>query len=328
MNLFFIPDTHKEQLISVAKPMYSSSRKLARLLPLMLLTILLLMFACKAKGGDESEAYSDAEAPYEDAYKPNDEQDVPADTALVSPAAMAEISSYQYTWSQSDKLPPMVIIIDDFGQTSGELLQDYAKLPPEIAFAILPDLAQTAKTASLADITGHEVLIHIPMQAVSSSTSPGAKYIRSGMEADEINSLISSFQAQMPNAIAANNHMGSAATADYNTMLSVISKLQKLGVFFLDSATTNKSAVPAAAAKLGVYSAKRDIFLDVPDNSDATLISKIQSLGKYKGRNEPIVVITHCHNRQKLVALHKFITQITDMGIQLVPPSALYKGNL
>ncbi|MCD8479965.1 MAG: divergent polysaccharide deacetylase family protein [Candidatus Cloacimonetes bacterium] len=110
---------------------------------------------------------------------------------------------------------------------------------------------------------------------------------------------------------------GSKATADIATMNSVISVLKNNGMYFIDSATTANSAVFTAAEELGVFSTRRDIFLDVPDVSDATLISKIESLGKYKGRNEPIVIITHCHNREKLDALKKFITQIEEMGVRI-----------
>jgi len=59
------------------------------------------------------------------------------------------------------------------------------------------------------------------------------------------------------------------------------------------------------------------MFLDVPDSSDATLAAKINSLGNFKGRREPIVIITHCHNRDKLAALQKFIAQIKGMGLKL-----------
>jgi hypothetical protein len=71
--------------------------------------------------------------------------------------------------------------------------------------------------------------------------------------------------------------------------------------------------------------AKRDIFLDVPDNSDATIISKIEGLAKYKGRNEPVVIITHCHNRDKLNALQKFLKQIDNMEIELISVSQLFR---
>ena len=240
-------------------------------------------------------------------------------------SAMAALKGYQYSWSDSGDMPPLVIVIDDFGQIGGELLDGFASLPKQVAFAILPDLPNTRETARLAEKNGHEVLIHIPMQAVGGD-NPGKRYIKKGMETAEISDLLQDFYAQIPNAIAANNHMGSAVTADYATTYAVLDELKELGLKFLDSATTSKSAVPSAAANLGMKVGRRDIFLDVPDISDATLISKIQGLGKYKGRREPVVIITNCHNRNKLTALQKFLTQIDDMGLELIPPSRLFKS--
>lgn len=288
---------------------------------IVLLAIALLMFSCKGKSVGEDGVESQYEQEWTDSPENPDQTESTTDATV----DISELKAYQYSWSENDKMPPLVIVIDDFGQSSGQLLEDFAALPREIAFAILPDLPHSQTAARLADKTSHEVLIHVPMQPVGDSANPGKRYIKSGMEQAEIADLLQEFYAQMPNAIAANNHMGSAATADYATMNYVLQELDELGLFFLDSATTAKSAVPTAALKLGQKTAKRDIFLDVPDNSDATLIGKIQSLGKYKGRNEPVVIITHCHTRDKLIALQKFIAQISDMGIELISPSKMYK---
>ena len=243
----------------------------------------------------------------------------------VSTPDMTAIESYKYTWSKTDAMPPVVIIIDDFGQNAGQLLDDFSALPEEIAFSILPDLPYTQTAARLAGRTNHETLIHIPMQALDHKANPGKRYLQTGMDKYAISDLLQDFYAQIPNAIAANNHMGSEVTADLSTMISILEELDNLGLYFLDSATTNKSAAFTAGKNLGLKIAKRDIFLDVPDNSDATIISKIEGLAKYKGRNEPVVIITHCHNRDKLNALQKFLKQIDNMEIELISVSQLFR---
>ena len=243
----------------------------------------------------------------------------------VSTPDMTAIESYKYTWSKTDAMPPVVIIIDDFGQNAGQLLDDFSVLPKEIAFSILPDLPYTQTVARLAEKTNHETLIHIPMQALDHQANPGKRYIRTGMDKYAISDLLQDFYAQIPNAVAANNHMGSEVTSDLATMNIILEELDNLGLYFLDSATTNKSAAFTAGKNLGLKIAKRDIFLDVPDNSDATIISKIEGLAKYKGRNEPVVIITHCHNRDKLNALQKFLKQIDNMGIELISVSQLFR---
>ncbi len=287
--------------------------KISRLLLVLCLALFFLMLSCKkenntpaAQEDNNSTTYSEHlgdEIPAGELAKEKAGEDLP-------------LNDFSYTWTDSKELPDVVIVVDDFGN-SGALIEDYAQLPPEVVFAILPDLSFTKKTGELASQNGHEVIIHMPMQAVSASANPGEKYLKANSSADEITSLMDSFYSQLPMAIGANNHMGSAVTANRAAMTTVLNKLNSQGLFFLDSATTAESVAPSLARSLGFPSLKRDIFLDVPDNTDNTLASKISSLGKYKGRTEPIIIITHCHNKEKLRALQKFITQIQGMGLRL-----------
>ncbi|HCM15390.1 MAG TPA: hypothetical protein DHW79_05520 [Candidatus Cloacimonas sp.] len=274
------------------------------------LLLLLVLFACKSKpNGQNHEIKAEPEQGEESIYNPEKE---------TVPVAETPLQSYQYSWTNSDDMPDVVIIIDDFGNSGGQLLEDFADLPKEVVFAVLPDLSHSEEAARMASSKGHEVSIHVPMEAENSSISPGEEYISKNMDEKDIMKTLDSFIAQMPMAIAANNHMGSATTASLPTMKAVLKHMTKKGLLFVDSATTSKSAVYSAAQELGIFTARRDIFLDVPDVSDATIIAKIESLAKYKGRKEPIVIISHCHNREKLDALRKFITQIQSMGLRIV----------
>ena len=284
----------------------------------LLLLLNLLLFGC----GKKTETAIPEEKVAAEQVEKTDKE---TQSKAVSTPDMAAIQSYQYTWSENDVMPPIVIIIDDFGQNAGQLLDDFSALPAKISFAILPDLPYTQTVARLAETTKHNVLIHIPMQAIDHNANPGKRFLKTGMDKEEISSLLQDFYAQIPNAVAANNHMGSEVTSDFATMNLILEELNELGLYFLDSATINKSAAFTAAKNLGLKIAKRDIFLDVPDNSDATIINKIEGLAKYKGRKEPVVIITHCHNREKLNALQKFLTQIENMGMELMSVEELFR---
>jgi len=268
------------------------------------LILVILLFSCKAK--PEAEQATPQTAQYEETIPEKQEEEPTV------------LQSYNYNWNSGEEMPDLVIIIDDFGNSAGQLLDDFADLPSEIVFAVLPDLPHTRTAANKATQSGHEVIIHIPMEAENSSVSPGDKFIAKGMDTEEIKDILQDFYRQMPMAVAANNHMGSASTADLKTMNSTLSILKSKGLFFIDSSTTSKSAVYAAGLQQNLFTAKRDIFLDVPDSSDDTLADKINSLGKYKGRKEPVIIITHCHNREKLEALQKFIAQVQGMGLRIV----------
>ena len=301
-----------------------ANRQIKHLILILVGVVLLLgLISCKDKEVKTKEQAT--QEVYEDDYSPSPVAEK-TDTVVVKDkkvnvATSSTIANYKYTWSDSKDLPPVVIIIDDFGQTSGQLLEDFAALPPEISFAILPDLTKTSATGKLAAANGHDVLIHVPMQALSSSTSPGKRYIATDTPAADIISMLNDFYTQLPMAIAANNHMGSAATQNETVMSTVLDNLSEKGMFFIDSATSSSRTSYNLAKSKGLRSLRRDIFLDVPDNTDATIASKIQELGKFAGRREPIVIIGHCHNREKLVALQKFIAQIQAMGVKLISVS-------
>ncbi|MBM4404427.1 MAG: divergent polysaccharide deacetylase family protein [Candidatus Cloacimonetes bacterium] len=235
------------------------------------------------------------------------------------------IRRFQYAWADSLPKPPILIVVDDFGYATGSLLQGFADLPPEVAFAILPDLQYTQVAVEKANQYGHDIMIHVPMEAQGASIRPGERYIKRGMSEEETLEMINAFYAQMPAAIAANQHMGSTTTADPVLMRYVLRSLDKLGLVFLDSATTTKLVSPAVARELGIVSMIRDIFLDVPDNSDSTLVTKLKVLPRFSGRAEPIVIITHCHNRYKLEALQKFIAKVLEMGFELISLSDALK---
>ncbi len=280
---------------------------------LVLVLVLVLMAACKNKKIEQTEvAHSDTPEYTETQVDEKiDEQQKPE-------VLSSSIQNYKYSWTDSDQIPPVVIIIDDFGYINNELLDDFTRLPREVVFAVLPDLPHSAIAAQKAANTGHEVIIHVPMQAKTSNISPGERYIKEGMTYRDVEALLKDFYSSMPMAIAVNNHMGSTSTSDPILMDHVITFLEANKLGFVDSFTISSSVAFNLAQSRGLKSAKRDIFLDVPDNSDKTIISNIESLGKFKGRREPIVIITHCHNRDKLNALQNFIGQIRAMGIELI----------
>lgn len=287
--------------------------KLYLILTLIILTC--FFAACKTETAENNYETKKEHTGTADIAKSAEQQPV-----TTKPAAKQDklpLDKFTYTWNESEDMPDVVIIVDDFGNDGGTLLRDFAQLPAEVVFAVLPDLPFTKKAGEVAAQNGHEVLIHTPMQAVSNTSATGVKYIKNTSTEEEIKAILDDFHAQLPMAIAANNHTGSSVTANRDAMTAILKHLHSLGLYFVDSATTGVSLAPSLARSLGYPALKRDIFLDVPDMSDATLASKISSLGKYKGRREPIIIITHCHNRAKLEGLQKFIAQIQGMGLKL-----------
>lgn len=271
---------------------------------------------------DQSDSLLESE---QGAASPKQPSDAKSRTSAV---ADSSLKNYKYSWTDSENIPPVIIIVDDFGTATGALLQNFANLPKEVAFAILPDLPHTQAAAQAAQNSGRDVLIHCPMEATISKTSPGKRYLKPGQDGETVRDMLDSFYAQMPMAIGLNNHMGSTATQNKELMQTVLEHLRTKGLLFVDSVTIGNTAGYRLAQSVGMRAIKRDLFLDVPDNSDATIAARISDLGRFRGRVEPVIIITHCHNNAKLVALQKFITQIQDMGVRLTSLSGWYGGGV
>lgn len=215
------------------------------------------------------------------------------------------------------------IVVDDFGAIGGDLLEGFLSLPKEVTFAIFPGMKNSVATMERAHTQGRETIIHMPMEPIGyPQVDPGKNAILVQMDASEIERLLGKYISEMKYCIGINNHMGSLATADSDVMQNVMSVLKAKNKLFLDSRTTNVSVAYAVAQKNHLRAYRNDIFLDSPDVSDATFNAKfaqIQTLGTTK-RN--VIAITHCHSKEKLDHLIRFIAALKKAGYTLVPLSA------
>lgn len=129
---------------------------------------------------------------------------------------------------QVDKpTPPMLaIIVDDLGYgRSGTT--EILDLPYPLTLSVLPDLTMTEIDYQRAVQSGHQVILHLPMEPMNDSISPGVRAVTVGMTTEEIREVVEGFLEQVPGVRAANNHMGSKATADRSVMEAVIGVLKE-----------------------------------------------------------------------------------------------------
>jgi hypothetical protein len=221
---------------------------------------------------------------------------------------------------EPQSFPMLCIIIDDFGQYKGSLLDEFCELPPEVAFAVLPGLPFTQIVIDKAIKSGREVIVHIPMEA-NSTTNPGRNAIFSHMSDREIYARMDSYFTENNFAIGANNHMGSKITSNRNLMRAIFRYLAERDFHFIDSRTTPNSVARQVAIEMGVAYEVRDLFLDTPTSSDAVLYERLRDLKRIKESKNRALVITHCFDRGRLQRLKIFIEEAQKMGFVLVPPS-------
>jgi polysaccharide deacetylase 2 family uncharacterized protein YibQ len=154
----------------------------------------------------------------------------------------------------------LAIIIDDCGQWA-DTERALIGLPIPLTMSVLPHVRYTAQIAQEAADAGKGVMLHLPMEPLSHAY-PGPGEIKDAMTDDEVTKQTEDDVAQVPLAKGANNHEGSAASADDRVMKDVIAVLKAHDLFFVDSRTNAKTVGQTVAQEDGVPNAKRDVFLD------------------------------------------------------------------
>lgn len=162
-----------------------------------------------------------------------------------------------------------VIVIDDFGN-NGRGTQEVMELPFKVTVAVMPFLQHTKSDAERAHAAGHEVIVHMPMEALAGKKTwlgPGA--ITTDLSDDEIRKRVHAAIDNVPHAVGMNNHMGSKVTVEPRVMRVVLEVCKERGIYFLDSHTNYRSVVAKVAEEVNIRTRENHIFLDDIHKSSA-----------------------------------------------------------
>ncbi len=217
------------------------------------------------------------------------------------------------------KLKRVCLILDDFGYNFTPEMKRVLDLNPNITPAILPSRPYSRKIMDYAVKSGHEVIIHAPLEGSDVYVEP--RFIRHGASPEEINGLLTRWFNEIPSAVGINNHQGSIATADRGTMESIVEYLGKHEKLYVDSLTTPKSVGFRVAREKGLPTAKRTSpFLDNEDDQHHIRGYIEQWLAQAVGREKfiPIAIghITKANTRRVLMDI---VPRLEQMGYVLVP---------
>jgi polysaccharide deacetylase 2 family uncharacterized protein YibQ len=213
------------------------------------------------------------------------------------------------------------IIIDDLGadlQAARQLLA----LPYPLTFSILPHLRASRETAAEVRRAGHEVMLHLPMEPQPGPhVSPGEGEIGIGMTSFEIEQILESDLASVPQAAGVNNHMGSRATADPRLMAAVMRALAARHLYFVDSRTTAASVALAEARRQGLPAFYRSVFLDDTESVPYTL-GQLRQFRRVLENQGTALAIGHPYPTT-IAALAKYLPELERDDVELEPPSQL-----
>lgn len=215
----------------------------------------------------------------------------------------------------------IAIIIDDVGNTrSNESL--FFSLPREITPAILPQLTFSEYFAHKANARGHDVMLHLPMEAHKSYLDPGPGAILSSMSHEQITAILRANLYTVPHAVGINNHMGSQCTEDSSVMRSILTEAKRRGLFFLDSYTSADSVVAVVMRELHMTYYKRNVFLD-NESDPAYIKGQVRELIARAKADKTAIGIGH-YRVNTLRVLNEMLPELEREGIEIVKVRALF----
>jgi len=143
-------------------------------------------------------------------------------------------------------------MIDDMG-VSVQNSRDVMALPGPLTLAFLPYAKNLPDMTADAREKGHELMIHVPMEAMNGDMDLGAVALKANMSGADMNTeLTEKVFTAFEGYKGINNHMGSRLTQDSAAMKLVMKHLKQRGLYFVDSRTINSSVAAHVAAKNGV----------------------------------------------------------------------------
>lgn len=210
----------------------------------------------------------------------------------------------------------LAIIIDDMGSSLQEA-HSLASIGVPVTFAIIPGLRHDREVAHYAVGQGIEIMIHMPMQ---SKEYPQRRLEANGLlleqSDEELRSRMFDYLNTLPQAVGANNHMGSGFTEHPDKMRVVLKVLKDKGLFFVDSITTPKTTGLKVAAELKLAAARRDVFLDNEQKEEYIRGQLEQAVARARKNGNAIAI---CHPHPATIStLAKTLPELQAKGVKLV----------
>jgi polysaccharide deacetylase 2 family uncharacterized protein YibQ len=218
--------------------------------------------------------------------------------------------------------PIIAIVLDDVGAAPLDV-PGALGLPAPVTLSIMTYAPNAAKIASEAHRTGHEIMVHVPMEPINRDADPGKNALLTNLSADEIARRLDWGLAQFQGYVGINNHMGSKFTQNSAGMRVVLEALKERGLLFLDSRTIANSVGDSLAAEIGVTHLQRDVFLD--DVIDAADIMKELARTEAIARKHGVAIAIGHPHRDTVEALRQWIPEARARGFVLVPISQVAK---
>ena len=216
--------------------------------------------------------------------------------------------------------PLVAIVLDDLGLDHMRTAEAM-RLSGPLTLSFMTYASDLAAQTQAARHAGHELLLHVPMEAVDQHADPGPHGLFTALSRDEILERLRWGLGRFDGFVGINNHMGSKFTSDERGMTPVMEELHARGLMFLDSRTSPSSAGLRLAFAYGVPHAARDVFLD-DDQTPAAIAKQLARLEQIARQHGSAIAIGHPRDAT-IAALKAWLPLLGEKGLVLVPVSSV-----
>lgn len=239
------------------------------------------------------------------------------------PAARPQwLANAVQTRHRPGKNPMIAIVIDDAGVAQARTARAL-ELPPPLTIAFIPYGGNLKQQTRKARQNGHELLLHIPMEAGSSTVDPGPNALLTSLDGDEIMQRFRWALSRFDGYVGVNNHMGSKFMARADLVEPLLAEMNARGLMFLDSRTDRTTVGADLARGMELPHASRQVFLDNDLDADR-IAAQLAELERVARRRGHAIAIGHPHD-VTVDVLAKWIPDARARGFDLVPVSAIVK---
>jgi uncharacterized protein len=216
--------------------------------------------------------------------------------------------------------PLVAIVLDDLGLDRMRTAEAM-RLSGPLTLSFMTYASDLAAQTQAARHAGHELLAHLPMEAVDNHADPGPHGLFTGLSREETLQRLRWGLGRFDGFVGINNHMGSEFTADERGMAPVMEELSARGLIFLDSRTSPFLRGPSSSDCLRVPRASRDVFLD----DDQTPSALARQQGSNSLRGSAVAQLPSVIRTMTIAALKAWLPLLGERGLVLVPVSAVVR---
>jgi len=221
--------------------------------------------------------------------------------------------------------PMLAIVVGDLGYDPVRDAE-WLDFPEKITLSVLPFGPSSGTVAASAHSRGFGVILDVPMEPRTEASDLTEPFrLRRSMTPTEICDRLDRMTRNVPQAVGAINHMGSAFTTDAKAMRAFAVALKEKGFFFVDSGTVAGSLGMEASSEAGVPAIRRDVFLDDDPAPEEIRRQWKKAVALAKDRGSAVLV---CHGRREtLQSLLGMIPELEKEGIRPVTVRELLAGH-